>query len=74
MFDAQILAGRLEAEEIPVRVIPLEAGHRLGLSVGKLAEVAVQIPESFIEPAEAILETDYTEESEFEEGDEEEDY
>ena len=74
MLDAQILAGRLETEEIPVRIIPLEAGHRLGLSVGKLAEVAVQIPESFIEPAEEILNTDYSDESEFEEEDEKEDY
>lgn len=55
--DAHIIVGQLQSEGIPARVQPLEAGSRLGITVGKLGEVAVLVPEDrFAEAEELILE------------------
>lgn len=63
IMDAQIIAGRLDAEGIPVRVRPEEAGHRLGITIGKLGQVAVEVPELYLESAEAVLSVDFSDEA-----------
>ena len=58
---ATIIAGRLQAEGVPVRVWQESAGQALGLTVGLLGTGHVAVPESFVEQALEIL--DYEEES-----------
>ena len=53
--EAQIVAGQLTAEGIPAKAMPLEAGGRMGISVGKLGEAAVFVPGEFVEQAEEII-------------------
>lgn len=60
IFDAQIIAGRLDAEGIPVRVRPEESGHHIGITIGKLGQVAVEVPEIYLEEAEAVLSVDFS--------------
>ncbi|MEM8858873.1 MAG: DUF2007 domain-containing protein [Chloroflexota bacterium] len=55
LSEAQIIAGQLHAEGIPAQVMPLEAGSRIGITIGKLGEVAVLVPEDQLEKAEAIV-------------------
>lgn len=62
IVDAQIIAGRLDAEGIPVRVRPEESGRHFGINVGKLGQVAVEVPELYLESAEAILSVDFSDE------------
>ncbi len=52
--EAQIIAGQLQAEGIPAKAIPLEAGGRLGITVGKLGEAAVMVPEHRLKEAEDV--------------------
>ena len=55
MPEAQIIVGQLQAEGIPAQVYPLEAGSQLGITIGKLGEVAVMVPTEHQEAAEDII-------------------
>lgn len=55
LLPAQIMAGRLEAEGIPVRAWQEGAGQALGLTIGLLGNGHVAVPESFAEQARDIL-------------------
>ncbi|MCC6602405.1 MAG: DUF2007 domain-containing protein [Anaerolineae bacterium] len=69
---ATIIAGRLQAEGVPVRVWQEAAGQALGLTVGLLGTGHVLVPEEYVEQALEILayEADPLEEAEaFEEFD-----
>lgn len=59
---ATIIAGRLQAEGLPVRVWQEAAGQALGLTVGLLGTGYVAVPEEYVEQALEILEVDYEEE------------
>lgn len=58
---ATVVAGRLKAEGIPVRVWQEGAGQALGLTVGLLGTGYVVVPEAFVEQALEILEFEYDE-------------
>ncbi|MFK7801736.1 MAG: DUF2007 domain-containing protein [Anaerolineae bacterium] len=53
--EAHIIVGQLQSEGIPAKVFPLEAGSRIGITVGKLGEVAVMVPESRFDEAEKLI-------------------
>ena len=55
---ATIVAGRLKAHGLPVRVWQEGAGQALGLTVGLLGTGYVAVPEEYMEQAEAILAED----------------
>lgn len=59
---ATIIAGRLQAEGLPVRVWQEAAGQALGLTVGLLGTGYVAVPEEYVDQALEILE--YEENSE----------
>ncbi len=52
---ATIIAGRLKAEGLPVRVWQEGAGQALGLTVGLLGTGHVAVPEEFVDQALQIL-------------------
>jgi hypothetical protein len=52
---ATIIAGRLQAEGLPVRVWQEAAGQALGLTVGLLGTGHVLVPEEYVEQALEIL-------------------
>jgi hypothetical protein len=52
---ATILAGRLQAEGIPVRIWQEGAGQALGLTVGILGTGHVAVPEEYARQAREIL-------------------
>jgi len=52
---ATIIAGRLQAEGVPVRVWQEAAGQALGLTVGLLGTGYVVVPEAYVEQALEIL-------------------
>jgi hypothetical protein len=58
LTPATIMAGRLQAEGIPVRVWQEGAGQALGLTVGRLGTGYVAVPTEYEAEARAILETD----------------
>lgn len=62
LLVAQIKAGRLEAEGIPVRAWAESAGVALGLTVGLLGTGFVSVPEDLAEQARAILAVEFDEE------------
>lgn len=53
---ATIIAGRLQAEGLPVRVWQEAAGQALGLTVGLLGTGYVAVPEQYVDQALEILE------------------
>lgn len=53
--NASIIAGRLKAEGIPVRIWQEGAGQALGLTVGLLGTGYVEVPESYVDAAAEIL-------------------
>lgn len=53
---ATIIAGRLKAENIPVRVWQEGAGQALGLTIGILGTGNVAVPEEYADQALEILE------------------
>lgn len=55
---ATIIAGRLQAEGLPVRVWQEAAGQAFGLTVGLLGTGYVAVPEQFAAQALEILEDD----------------
>jgi len=52
---ATIVAGRLQAEGLPVRVWQEGAGQALGLTVGLLGTGYVAVPEEYVDQALEIL-------------------
>ncbi len=54
--EAQIIAGRLNAHDIPVRAWQESAGGTMGLTVGLLGSGYVAVPDEFADRALAILE------------------
>ena len=59
---ATIVAGRLKAEGVPVRVWQEGAGQALGLTVGLLGTGYVAVPEEYANRALEILEVEYDDE------------
>ena len=55
LAPAHIIAGRLQAEGIPVRVWQEAAGQAIGLTVGILGTGHVAVPEEFVAQAESLL-------------------
>lgn len=62
LLSAQIKAGRLEAEGIPVRAWAESAGVAIGLTVGLLGTGYVSVPEDLAEQARIILAVEFDEE------------
>ena len=56
--EAQIIAGRLNANDIPVRAWQESAGGTMGLTIGLLGSGYVAVPDDFADRALAILEED----------------
>lgn len=53
--EAHIIVGQLQSEGIPAKVMPLEAGSHIGITVGKLGEVAVMVQEDRFDDAEELI-------------------
>lgn len=62
VMQASIMAGRLQAENIPARAWQEGAGSALGLTVGILGTGHVDVPEEYVEAAEAILALEFADE------------
>jgi hypothetical protein len=58
---AQVMAGRLEVEGIPVRLRYDVAGSLYAVTVNGLGAVRVLVPEDYVEQARAILGRTYEE-------------
>lgn len=59
LTTAEVIVGRLLAEGIPARAWQEGAGQAFGLTVGLLGTGYVLVPESYLEQAEAVLETPF---------------
>ena len=59
---ATIIAGRLQANDIPARAWQEGAGQAYGLTVGLLGNGYVMVPETYLEQAKAILADELDEE------------
>ena len=57
--EAEIVASRLRADEVPAMVHQEAGGRALGITVGKLGEVRVLVRPDDYERAITILEPDY---------------
>ncbi len=66
LTPATIIAGRLQAENIPARAWQEGAGRALGLTVGILGTGYVAVPEEYVEKALEILEEETETETEIE--------
>lgn len=60
--EAQVIAGRLRAVNIPTMVHQEAGGRALGITVGRLGEVSVLVRPSDYDQAIAILEPDLPDE------------
>lgn len=58
VMEATIIAGRLESLGIPTTIYRESVGATLGLSVGRLGQAQVLVPEKYYELAMATLEPD----------------
>lgn len=58
---AQVMAGRLEAEGIPVRLRYDVAGSLYGVTINGLGAVRILVPEEYVEQARQILNRTYAE-------------
>ena len=61
LLPAQIVAGRLQTEGIPVRAWQEAAGQAFGLTIGLLGTGYVSVPEEYVDQALDILESDIPE-------------
>jgi hypothetical protein len=61
LAEASIISGRLQAEGIPARMHREPAGVAIGLTVGRLGEARVLVPEPLLEQAREILNQTYQE-------------
>lgn len=59
MINANIVAGRLKAEGIPVRLQYEAVGVIYGLTLDGLGEVRVMVPSSHLKMAREVLEESY---------------
>jgi len=59
-FQAEVLRGLLEAQEIPVLLIQEGAGRAVGFTVGPLGEVQILVPSVEIDRAKIILDDYYS--------------
>lgn len=59
---ATIIAGRLQANDIPARAWQEGAGQAYGLTVGLLGDGYVMVPESYLEEARVLLAEEVEEE------------
>ncbi len=59
MAEAQVMAGRLEVEGVPVRLRYDVAGALYAVTVNRLGAVRLLVPEEYREQARAILERNY---------------
>jgi hypothetical protein len=64
ILQAQIMAGRLQAEGIPARAWQEGAGGALGLTVGLLGTGYLDVPEEYVAQAQEILAWEFAEEEE----------
>jgi hypothetical protein len=64
LLQAQIMAGRLQAEGIPARAWQEGAGGALGLTVGLLGTGYLDVPEEYVAQAQEILAWEFAEEEE----------
>lgn len=55
LAEAAIIQGRLEAEGVPARVHQEPAGVAIGLTIGKLGQAKVMVPEPLVQRALDIL-------------------
>ena len=62
VIKAKILEGRLAAEGIPVRLQYEPIGEIYAITVDGLGEVQVLVPERWLEHANRVLETTWTDE------------
>lgn len=60
LFDAEVIVGRLQAEGIPARAWAESAGRAIGITVGKLGTSYIEVPENFVEEAEAVIDVDFS--------------
>jgi hypothetical protein len=70
LMPAQIIAGRLHEEGIPVRAWQEGAGQALGLTVGLLGTGYVAVPEEYEEKALEILAIDFDDSDDWQDEDE----
>jgi hypothetical protein len=61
MTNARIVAGRLEAEEIPFRLKYEAAGEIYAIGINGLGEVEILVPELFFDAAQKVLSTSFDE-------------
>jgi hypothetical protein len=54
-FQAELLRGLLEAQEIPVRLLQEGYARAVGLTVGPLGEVEIMVPKRKLSQAHSIL-------------------
>ena len=64
LMEAQIIVGQLEAAGIPARAWQEGAGRAIGIWIGKLGTAYVTVPEGWVMEAEAIINTDYSDDLE----------
>jgi len=60
ILGAEIIAGRLKNLGIPTVIHRESVGSAIGLTVGRLGEAKVLVPEEFFKQAMAALESDET--------------
>lgn len=58
-FQADIIQGLLEAQEIPVVVSKSGAGTAIGITVGALGRVLILVPEPDFERAQQVIQEYY---------------
>jgi hypothetical protein len=61
MIDAKIISGRLETEDIPVKLQYEAVGVLYGLTVDGLGAVKVLVPEEYIDRALEVINDRYDE-------------
>lgn len=61
MAAAQVMAGRLEAEGVPVRLRYDVAGSLYAVTINGLGAVKILVPDEYVEQARAILDRTYDE-------------
>lgn len=61
MVEAQVMAGRLESEAIPVRLRYDVAGSLYGITINGLGAVKILVPEEYMEQARVVMDRTYEE-------------
>jgi hypothetical protein len=58
LAPAEIIAGRLQSEDIPARAWQEGAGQAFGLTIGLLGTGFVVVPEEYVDRAKEILDAE----------------